>query len=244
MSQTGYRMAYLAILLVVASVAAQAREVTVTTELGDTVARTELDGCRVALELSPRWRNLRYRNACPEPLASKVALFAELLDALARHGAALHELGSLSLGRLIDHPELALAAALAARDKQSWRSMGSGALNKDFADLLEAKAILQPFEAALRRHGLAGDGVSVEKVLVGRPAETPLASPLRAKGVGAEERLPYDAQVWLRLRPRAEQGAGGRRFHGAPRSGRLPPEDQRKGMRHERSLRRADLRQR
>ncbi len=200
MSTIGYRATILAFLLAVAGVAAQAGDVTVAAERGNTIARTSVDGCRVALELSPKWRSLRYRNSCRQPLARKVALFAELLDALARHGAALDDLASLFLGRLIRHPELALEAALAARGEGSWRNLGPGALNTAFADLLERRAILQPFEAPLRRHGLAGGGVSVEKGLLGRPAETPLASPLRAKGVGAEERLAYDAQVWLVLR--------------------------------------------
>ncbi len=180
---------------------AQAQEVKIEQRFGDAIARTVYEGCRVSVSYTSKWKTLGYRNDCPTRLERKIALFGELLDALARSGEPLGEATSLFLGRLVDYPEAALAAALAARGRGEWRKKGAQAENREFAALLDDNARLAAFRPGLRRHGLEVGKTSVEKVLIGKPDETPLTSPLRAQAVGEDEYLPFDAQVWLQLAP-------------------------------------------
>jgi hypothetical protein len=206
----GSLAAWLLLALAGAAPAAVAAEIAVGQRYGETVASTELDGCRVALEHNPRWHALRYRNGCAAPFERKVALFAELLAALFADGGLPAEVASLGLGRLVDYPELSARLALAVRGSGEWdagkarfRSQGSGgigALNHPFAAMIDREALFRPFVEALTPYGIASASSSVEKVLVGPPRLTPVAETLLDAGVGAEERLPFDAQVWLVLK--------------------------------------------
>lgn len=194
---------------------AAATEIAIGEQYGQTVASTEADGCKVSLELQLRWQTMRYRNLCDQPIERKAVLFADLLRALFKDGAPPAEVTSLGLGRLVDFPELSAVAALAIRrsgdrdgSKALFRGQTSsepGARNRFFAEALDRHAVLRPFLDALAPFGVAGGASSVEKVLVGRPAMTPVGRTLREAGVGADEALPFDAQVWLRLR---RDGAG------------------------------------
>lgn len=174
---------------------------------GDKLAWTERAGCRVSVEYSAEWHTLRYRNECAQPLAAKLALFAQLVEAAARGGVPLGEATTLALGRLVDFPELVTDVALAARAAPDWdaekgRVRGAATprgLNRYFARLLDDTGVLRPFLAALAASGVSAGKASVEKVLVGPPAMTPVADALRARGVGPADKLPFDAMVWLSL---------------------------------------------
>ena len=209
--------AWLALALISASAPARPAAIAVEQRYGSTVAATTVDGCAVSLDHDPRWHSLRYRNDCAQPLAAKVALFAELLAALFGDGGMPAEVVGLGLGRLVDFPELSARVALAVRASGAWdagkrrfaaQAGGEpGGLNRPFAAMLDREALFEPFLAALRPYGVAGGTASVEKVLVGPPRMTPAADALLAAGVGAEEGLPFDAQVWVNLR----RGEGDRR---------------------------------
>lgn len=191
---------------------ANAAEIAIGEAHGQTVASIEIDGCKASLELQLKWRTIRYRNHCTQAIARKTELFADLLRALFKDGTLPPEVASLGLGRLVDFPELSARAALAIRGAGDWdgraarfrgqASAEPGARNRFFAAALDRHAVLRPFLDALAPFGVAGGTASVEKVLVGPPGMTPAEASLRAAGVGADEALPFDAQVWLRLRRR------------------------------------------
>lgn len=182
-----------------------AAEIRVGEEYGAQVAWTEVEGCRVSLDRNMKWRTLHYRNLCAEPLADKLAHFAQLLDAVNAGGPLPAEVRSLFLGRLVDYPDLVVGIVLAAQAAPDWdatrgevrRKLTPLGINRYFARLLEESGLLGPFLAPLAPSGVAAAHVSVEKVLIGPPTLTPVADRLRAAGVAAEARLPFDAMVWL-----------------------------------------------
>ena len=67
-------------------------------------------------------------------------------------------------------------------------------INKYVSRLLFAKDLIEPIEAVLVKGNYKIVGVTVEKVLVGSFREIPLY-----QGVAFTGKVPYDAQVWLRL---------------------------------------------
>lgn len=109
-------------------------------------------------------------------------------------------LSSLSLGRAETFPWISRYLANAALLRPEWGrriSRGSpGEHNRFVAGLLSDPAFLkrldQPFDGTPYTVG----GVSVEKVLIGKASEhgSAVAPPA--------SRVPFDAQLWLRLGPR------------------------------------------
>ena len=108
---------------------------------------------------------------------------------------------SLSMGRLIDYPWLSRYLADAARGDSRWDSKKGKPvfmdINKYVSLLLFAKDLMEPIEAVLVKGNYKIVGVTVEKVLVGSFREIPLY-----QGVAFPGKVPYDAQVWLRLEKR------------------------------------------
>jgi len=183
-------------------------------QLADTVvAAIEVEGCGASLELNRKWRTLHYRNECAQPLERKVSTFTALLFGLTASDGPATKVDSLFLGRLIHYPELVADAAVAAYRAADWdaaagepRQAGLGP-NSYFAKLLHEAGLLRGFIDVLAVANLEAGVASVEKVLVGSPASTPVEARLLAAGVAAEARLPFDAMVWL---PLQRGGAGTR----------------------------------
>ncbi|MGZ8144272.1 MAG: hypothetical protein ACXW0L_07080, partial [Methylosarcina sp.] len=68
-------------------------------------------------------------------------------------------------------------------------------INHYVARVLHNPELLAPIENVMARHGYRISGVSVEKVLVGDFRDLPFY-----EGKTHAGSIPFDAQVWLRLR--------------------------------------------
>ena len=154
---------------------------------GDRSAHFAGPGCDGALEARGSEPGLMLRAACALDLATTVraleALLAELYPARRIEGVA-----SLSLGRIERLPWLAQRVAEAARRSPRWDARTGrareGAAEHAVADWIRQGNLAGELAAVLASFGAKLDGVSVEKVLV-----------TSAPG----DRVPFDAQVWLRL---------------------------------------------
>ena len=163
------------------------------------------DGCTFTLEeydgasLVLRMRQDGATFAGPCPIAG-MALGA-VLDALLSKGAAVPggpEQRSLSLGRVVELPGLSRALAEAARASPGW-DQGSGRPRRGDVNAFVAGLLLE--SAALREFFPAHtvESVSVEKVLVPTPGE--VRKRTATDGI-PDGRLPYDAQLWVRVKRR------------------------------------------
>jgi len=105
---------------------------------------------------------------------------------------------SLCIGRLIDYPWLSQYLAATAHRDQEWDSKRGKPLamdiNKYVSNLLVRRDLIAQIEGPLIEGGYRIIGVTVEKVLVGGFREVPLF-----EGEMFAGKVPYDAQVWLRL---------------------------------------------
>lgn len=109
-------------------------------------------------------------------------------------------LSSLSLGRAETFPWISRYLADAALLRSEWGrriSKGSpGEHNKFVAALLSEPRFLKRLDRPFDGTAYRVVGVSVEKVLIGKASEhAPAVAPPAA-------RVPFDAQLWLRLAPR------------------------------------------
>jgi hypothetical protein len=204
--------------IMAASVAAASEgefgKVEVSSDPQEVVASLQITDCRATLEHHLRWNSLRYRNSCQQPLAEKAAVFSRLAAALAQKVGIPQDITSLGLGRLIYFPELAQRLALMARESPAWDSSRGGVRDRQEEDfgavnrLIEGLAVegnlFKALEGALRDYGWTVSAVETEKVLVGKPDQTPFAEGLFNGGARADDKLPFDAIVWLRLRRLAE----------------------------------------
>jgi hypothetical protein len=160
--------------------------------------------CEASLSHAPsRARTLRYRNECEPALDANLRALAALLAALFGPAGLPGQVAQLDAGRLVmTWPEMALRLALAARASADWdaarAARNDGYANALVRDVANRQRIFRELDSLLGRDITLG---SVEKVLIGPPQLTPIAAALRAHGVGEAERLPFDAQVWLQLRP-------------------------------------------
>lgn len=181
-------------------------DVTVAREHGSVTATARYPGgCVASLSHSPASLALRYRNECEPALAANLRALAALKIALFGTAGPPERVMQLDAGRLVmTWPELALRLALAARASPDWdaarAARNDGYANAFVRDLANRRRLFHELDDLLGRDVTLA---SVEKVLIGAPALTPIAAPLRAHGVGERERLPFDAQVRLELQPAA-----------------------------------------
>ena len=159
--------------------------------------------CELSVEANDKWRTLRLRALHPRHSGCHIdreSMLSILGAAFSKTGSPKPEgsYSSLYIGRLIDYPWMSQYLANAAHGDRGWSS-GKGKpvamdINKYVSGLLSAKELMEPIEAVLAKGGYRVAGVTVEKVLVGGFREVPLYQGKMFRG-----RVPYDAQVWLRL---------------------------------------------
>lgn len=147
--------------------------------------------CNIAFERYEETRLvLRLRPDCPVGFSST-------------HGAVRAVLGhagdaqvlSLSLGRIERYPWLSSLLARQASSSRRWDpATGRPYTGSDNAYVADALRGMPEFTALFDRWRIAG--VSVEKVLLKRAADLPLAS---GAPVPPEAKLPYDAILWVTL---------------------------------------------
>lgn len=118
-------------------------------------------------------------------------------DWLGRRPADAPPVTSLSLGRAVSFPWVSRHIADAALRDPRWNARAGKpmkvGINNLVATLLSEQAFLGRLGAPFERTGYAIAGVTVEKVLVGKAADHS-SSP-----VEANQFVPFDAQVWIRL---------------------------------------------
>jgi hypothetical protein len=108
---------------------------------------------------------------------------------------------SLFLGRLIDYPWLSEYLAVSSYKDPRWdRKKGKPAsldLYKYVSAILSNSEVTSQFEDAFGTSGYRIKAVILEKVLIGSFHDVPLY-----KGKMLSGKIPFDAQVWLRLEKR------------------------------------------
>ena len=118
---------------------------------------------------------------------------------IAAYGQTGVSITSIGLGRAVNYPWISSSLIRAALANPDWdRRRGRSRkheLNVFVAALLQEPRLLQRLSAPLAGSGYRVAAVSVEKVLVGRVNDV-----LAGKRDDAAL-VPYDAQVWLVLRP-------------------------------------------
>lgn len=150
----------------------------------------EAPECKVGFERQVETRLvLRLRPECPLGFASTQGAVRAIL---AQADAA--DL-SLSFGRIEHYPWLSTLLARQASSSRRW-DLAAGRPRDGHENAYVADALrgMPEFTALFERWRIAG--VSVEKVLLKRAAELPLAA---GAPVPPESRLPYDAIVWVTL---------------------------------------------
>jgi hypothetical protein len=155
--------------------------------------------CQLVLEEYDRevlHLRMRREGAPMDPCMPEAAALAAALDGLLRSARA-DRAGpfSLFLGRVVEFPWLSRELAQQARESRGWDPLTgrplAGDPNRFVAGLLAGSAALRDLVS-----GYAILHVSVEKVLVPTRAE------IRSRQAGEpvpDQRLPYDALLWVRL---------------------------------------------
>jgi hypothetical protein len=143
----------------------------------------------------------QHRAACSLPLTEQIALNARILEKVLESEPTFR---TLFLGRLTPFPELSVRLAAAARHSAEWdaRRGRPRSSTPTAAYLLEIFASGEPAVFAEwkrlfedRRLAFAVSGV--EKVSVGAAGALPYFSELTARGVTADDRVPFDCLVWF-----------------------------------------------
>lgn len=195
-------------------------------EMGQEVYRLPMDGCDPRMEFVREGINtgiLMYRYDCPMDMALVGGFMGMVLDRLSAE-AGLGEFHTVMLGRLVElSPEasarLALAAARSARwdtlagrpsvDAAEMLSRGQAhglvagvGTNELVRDLLIEGGALREAAEAFGRFEADARASGVEKVLVARVSEHPMAEWLMEEGVAPDTLVPYDCMVWMTLSPK------------------------------------------
>ncbi|MEO8670659.1 MAG: hypothetical protein ABI411_05035 [Tahibacter sp.] len=165
--------------------------------------------CAPFVEEQAAWSTAMFRphsNGMQSCTVSEEVYRAVVRDWLRDRAPALPPLTSLSLGRAENFPWLSHYLADSALQSANWRTRvlraGAGEHNQFVADLLSEPAMLQRLDAPFAESAYRVVGASVEKVLAGK------ASVYASVKTDATWKVPFDAQVWLRLASR--NPAGGR----------------------------------
>ncbi len=159
--------------------------------------------CTLSVEANNSWRTLRlrahhskYRNC----QITEHEMVSVLKAAFSKTETPRLEgiYSSLFIGRLIDFPWLSQHLAVSAFQDSEWNAIQGKPVAMDInayaSRVLFDRKVLAATQAVLAQAGYEIAGVTVEKVLVGSFDEVPLYTGDKKSG-----RVPYDAQVWLRL---------------------------------------------
>ncbi len=159
--------------------------------------------CLLTVESNAKWHTLRLRAHHPKYKGCQITreeMLLALEEAFLRTDPPNLEgtYSSLSIGRLIDYPWLSQYLATTAYQDSGWDSRrGKPAvmdMNKYVANVLSGEELRTQIESPFLKGGYKVIGVMVEKVLIGSFREVPLF-----QGEMVPGRVPYDAQVWIRL---------------------------------------------
>lgn len=169
------------------------------------------DACAPFIEEHPTWASASFRRhhsafeSCRVDEASYRRVIAEWLRL---RPATRPDITSLALGRAVDFPWISRFIADAALQTPDWAVKVArakiGERHQLARPVLHDPALLQRLAAPFADSRHAVIGLSYEKVLFGRAdqhASQP-ASSTALNPAAAALKVPYDAQIWLRLAPR------------------------------------------
>ena len=168
------------------------------------IVSSKVGECDLTVESNENQHTLRLRAHHPNYKGchiDKDSMVSVLTAAFSKNDSPKFEgtYSSLFIGRLIDYPWLSQDLATTAIRDRGWDSKkGKPAamdINKYVSQLLFRKEWMAEIETVFEKGGYRVVGVAVEKVLVGGFREVPFY-----QGEMHSGRVPYDAQVWLRLK--------------------------------------------
>ena len=168
------------------------------------IVSSKVGECDLTVEANEKQRTLRLRAHHPNYKGchlDKNSMVSVLTAAFSKSDSPKLEgiYSSLFIGRLIDYPWLSQDLATTAHRDRGWDSKkGKPAamdINKYVSLLLFRKEWMAEIETVFEKGGYRVVGVAVEKVLVGGFREVPFY-----QGEVHPGRVPYDAQVWFRLK--------------------------------------------
>lgn len=159
--------------------------------------------CTPYIEEHPGWTSASFRPHTDafEHCDVSEAVYRQVVgDWLRARTPDLPTISSLSLGRAVTFPWISRYLADSALQSPGWAARVSrarkGERDRLAAPILSAPALLQRLAVPFEGTPYEVVGVSFEKVLFGRADK--YASDLRA----GEVKVPFDAQLWLKLAPR------------------------------------------
>ena len=168
------------------------------------IVSSKVGECDLTVEANEKQHTLRLRAHHPNYKGchlDKNSMVSVLTAAFSKSDSPKLEgiYSSLFIGRLIDYPWLSQDLATTAHRDRGWDSKkGKPAamdINKYVSLLLFRKEWMAEIETVFEKGGYRVVGVAVEKVLVGGFREVPFY-----QGEVHPGRVPYDAQVWFRLK--------------------------------------------
>jgi hypothetical protein len=168
------------------------------------IVSSKVGECDLTVESNENQHTLRLRAHHPNYKGchiDKDSMVSVLTAAFSKNDSPKIEgtYSSLFIGRLIDYPWLSQDLATTAIRDRGWDSKkGKPAamdINKYLSQLLFRKEWMAEIETVFEKGGYRVVGVAVEKVLVGGFREVPFY-----QGEMYSGRVPYDAQVWFRLK--------------------------------------------
>jgi hypothetical protein len=160
--------------------------------------------CELRVESNENWKTLRLRAHHQEYRGCHITkddMLLALAQAFMKKDPPVLEgvYSSLSIGRLIDFPWLSQYLATTAHSDPGWDpNKGKPTvmdINKYVSQLLFRKDLMGQIEGPFARDGYQIVGVTAEKVLVGSFSEVPFY-----QGGIHPGKVPFDAQVWFRLK--------------------------------------------
>lgn len=168
------------------------------------IVSSKVGECELSVESNEKWQTLRLRAHHPKYKGCHITrddMLRVLERAFSKSDSPKIEgnYSSLFIGRLIDYPWLSQYLATNAYHDAGWDlKKGKPAvidINKYVSQVLFRKELIAQIEAPFSNGGYRIFGVTVEKVLVGGLREVPLY-----EGKIFPGKVPYDAQVWFRLK--------------------------------------------
>jgi hypothetical protein len=171
---------------------------------GETTYEIESGSCRIRWTVARSGVNqgiAQHRAECALPLSEQLALNARILDRVIESEPTFR---TLFLGNLKPFPELSVRLAVAAKRSSEWnarqgRPTSAGALAPYVQGILSSTepAVLADWKQLFEAKHLTFAVSGVEEVSIAPASTLPYFPQLKAQGVAAGDRLPFDCLIWF-----------------------------------------------
>ena len=194
---------------------AAAVEKTRNSESRETIYRTSSGECSLSWVLRDAESDqgvVLYRSTCSLPFREQALLMSELLKSVVRAGTLPWAEWTLHWGRLTQSDgkcfELSQRLMLAAHQSKDWDvkrgKPRQGHENGFVRHIAEQAGIYQELKEIFQVQGFVLLVSNVEKVLILKAKDLPCYADLKSRGVGPEEKLPFDCQLWFRVQAKPQ----------------------------------------